>query len=282
MEWGWVNSTEVALRILAIINSDYGRRHVENIRMHGPKEWTMEVWEAARSYPQVIDYPEEYLPASFPSAELILQFAEHKGLAELLPDIAKMTGAKAVIAAIDNEDVLPRGLVGQLVGWLERMNVAVVTPKPLCSLSETHYWLSRREKISYSDPLIREFAHYFGMPEFKITLDPKTRTITSAEVTRDAVCGCARYVAEHLIGVPADEAEEQAGMLHHHYPCLAAMGVISDYDDTLMHVSGNILRDAVGEQVRPYKQIQYIAPGWRSETTGTSPAESTENPKKKE
>ncbi len=263
------------MRILAIINSDYGRRHVENIRKHGPKEWSLEVWQAPRVLPQVMDYPEDYLPASLPPADLILQFAEHKGLAELLPDIAKMTGASAVIAAIDNEAVLPRGLARQLLGWLERINVACVTPKPLCSLSETHYWLSRREKRAYDNPLIREFAHYFGMPEFKITVDPQTRTITSAEVTRDAVCGCARYVAEHLVGVSADEAEEQAGMLHHHYPCLAAMGVVLDYDDTLMHVSGNILRDAVGEQVRPFKRIQYIAPGWRSET-----AEGPDKPEK--
>ena len=253
------------MKILAIVNSDYGRRHVENIRKHGPREWSLEVWEAARVYPQVIDYPEEYLPASFPPADLILQFAEHKGLAELLPDIARMSGAKAVIAAIDHEAVLPRGLARQLRDWLERMNVAVVTPKPLCSLSETHYWLSRREKTAYDNPLIREFARHFGMPEFKIMVDPQTRLITSAEVTRDAVCGCARYVAEHLTGVLADEAEERAGMLHHHYPCWAAMGVVADYDDTLMHVSGNILRDAVGEQVRDYKHIQYIAPGWRSE-----------------
>jgi hypothetical protein len=271
------------LRILAIINNDYGRRHIENIRKHGPKEWVMEVWEAERAYPQIIDYPEDYLPASLAPADLILQYAEHKALAELLPDIAQMTGASAVIAAIDNEAVLPRGLARQLAGWLERMNVALVTPKPLCSLSETHYWLSRHEKMAYDNPLIREFAYYFGMPEFKITVDPKTRIITSAEVTRDAVCGCARYVAEHLAGVSADDAEEQAGMLHHHYPCLAAMGVIQDYDDTLMHVSGNILRDAIGEQVRAYKQVQYITPGWRSETTRISAEESTENiPKENE
>lgn len=253
------------MRILAIINSDYGKRHVDNIRKHGPQEWTLEVWEAARAYPQVIDYPEDYLPASLPPADLILQFAEHKGLAELLPDIAQMTGAKAVIAAIDNEAVLPPGLARQLHGWLERMNVAYVTPKPLCSLTETHYWLSRREKIAYDNPLIREFAHYFGMPEFKITVDPQTRTLLFAEVVRDTVCGCARYVAEHLAGISADDAEEQAGMLHHHYPCWAAMGVVLDYDDTLMHVSGNIMRDAVGEQVKPFKQVQYIAPGWRSD-----------------
>jgi len=253
------------MKILAIINSDYGRRHVETIRKYGPAEWTLHVWEAERAYPQVIDYPEDYLPESFPPADLLLQFAEHKALAELLPDVARMTGATAVIAAIDNDAVLPRGLMRQLTGWLERINVALVTPRPLCSLSETHYWLSRREKMAYDNQLIREFAHYFGMPEFKISVDPKTRIITSAETRRDAVCGCARYVAEHLVGVQVDDAEEKAGMLHHHYPCLAAMGVVADYADTLMHISGNIMIEAVAEQIKPYKKIQYIAPGWRSE-----------------
>ena len=54
-------------------------------------------------------------------------------------------------------------------------------------------------------------------------------------------------------------------MLHHHYPCLAAMGIDVDFGDTLMHVSGNIFKNKVGEQVRPYRKIQYIAPGTRSE-----------------
>ena len=253
------------MKILAVINSEYGRRHVANIRQHMPGEWILEVWEASLTYPPFIDYPEDYLPKSLPPAELILFFAEHKGVAELLPDIAGMTGAKAVIAAIDNEACLPRGLARQLHGWLERMDVACVTPKPLCSLSETHYWRTRRERIPYSHPLIVEFARHFGMPSFKIEVDLQTRTITSAAVERDAVCGCARYVAERLTGISADDAEQEAGLLHHHFPCWAAMGIDSDYGDTLMHISGNILRDAVGEQVRPYKRIQYIAPGVRSD-----------------
>jgi hypothetical protein len=28
-----------------------------------------------------------------------------------------------------------------------------------------------------------------------------------------------------------------------------------------MHVSGNILRDNVAEQVKPFKQVQYVRPG---------------------
>jgi hypothetical protein len=96
-------------------------------------------------------------------------------------------------------------------------------------------------------------------------IDPDTRMITSVRVKRDAVCGCARYVAEHLVDISINDAEEKSGLLHHHYPCLASMGKDVDFDDTLMHVSGNLLRDSIGEQVKPYKQIQYIEPGIRSE-----------------
>jgi thymidylate synthase len=254
------------MRILAIISGEYGARHVRNLREHGPASWQIEVWQAPTFFPLVIDYPEDYLPKELPSADLILSFAEHKGVAELLPDVAKMTGAQAVIAAVDNEAWLPRGLARQLRGWLERMNVVCVTPKPLCSLTGHDYGVTRRQRISYESALISDFATYFGQPQLAITVDPETRLISSITVKRDAVCGCARFVAENLVGISVDEAEEKAGLLHHHYPCLASMGKDSDFGDTLMHVSGNVLKDNVGEQVKPYKRVQYIAPGAMSET----------------
>jgi hypothetical protein len=253
------------MRILAIINSDYGVRHVTNITQYAPLHWVITQWRAPVFFPMVIDYPEDFLPATFPPADLILSFAEHKGVAELLPDIAKLTGAKAVIAAVDNENCLPRGLARQLRGWLDKMDVACATPKPLCSLTETDYWVTRRQRLEHNSPLIAEFAHYFGKPEFSIVVDSQSRRIVSVEVKHDAVCGCARYVAQNLVGISADEAEFEAGMAHHHYPCLASMGVDVDFSDTLLHVSGNIMKDNVGEQVKPYKQIQYLAPGFRSE-----------------
>jgi hypothetical protein len=253
------------MRILGIINSDYGVRHMANIIQYAPAPWVITQWRAPVFFPVVIDYPEDFIPSELPPADLILSFAEHKSVAELIPDIAKKTGARAVIAAIDNENCLPRGLARQLRGWLEQMNVACATPKPLCSLTETDFWVTRREKLSHNSPLIAEFARYFGMPEFSITVDAKTRVITTIEVKRDTVCGCARYVAQQLIGVSVDEAEYQAGLAHHHFPCLASMGIDIDFNDTLMHVSGNIMKDKVGEQVKPYKRIQYLTPGFRSE-----------------
>ena len=102
-------------------------------------------------------------------------------------------------------------------------------------------------------------------PAFDIQVDPETRVITAAVARRDAACGCAAYTAERLVGLSADEAEQEGGMLHHHYPCLASMGIDSDFDDTLMHVSGNIMRDEIAEQVKPFKRVDYIAPGTRSE-----------------
>jgi hypothetical protein len=218
------------------------------------------MWQAPAVLPPMIDYPEDHLPEAFDPAELILSFAEHRGVAELLPEIAQMTGAQAVIASVDNEAWLPRGLARQLRGWLADIGVTCVTPKPLCSLGETHYGIARRRQAEYDHPLIRAFARHFGQPDLHLTIDPQTRRITAVEVVRDAVCGCARHVAQGLIGASVDDAEERAGLLHHHYPCQASMGIDSDYGDTLMHISGHLLRDNVAKQVKPLRQIRYLVP----------------------
>lgn len=253
------------MRILAIISGDYGRRHVDNIRANGPADWTVAVWQAPAILPPMIDYPEDYVPETLPQADLILNFGEHRGIPELIPDVVRVSGARAVIAGIDSEEWLPRGLARQLRGWLADMGVVCVTPKPLCALTDTHYTMKRDEKIAYDDPLIATFARHFGQPDLRITIDEKTGLIASVEVVRDAVCGCARFVAEGLVGASADEAEEKAGLLHHHYPCLAAMGIDADYGDTLMHVSGNLLKKNVNDQVKPYKDTRYVRPGKLSE-----------------
>jgi len=254
------------MKILAVISGEYGKRHVRNIREFGPKSWEIETWQTPPVFPPFIDDPEDFLPDQLPLADLILSFAEHKGAAELLPDIAKMTKAQAVLVAVDDEVWLPRGLDQQLHGWLEEAGVDCVTPKPLCSLTETTYGVTRFETADYNNPLIAEFARYFGQPKLSLEIDSDSRTITSAEVLRDAVCGCARYAAEGLIGLSADEAEEKAGLLHHHYPCLASMQKLPHFDhDTLMHVSGQVLKNNVGAQVKPYKQVRSFKPGKYSE-----------------
>ena len=193
------------MQILAIVSGEYGERHVANVRRNGPDDWTTEVWQAPALLPLVIDYPEDHLPEQMPPADLLLSFAEHKGVAELIPEIVRLTGARAVIAAVDNEAWLPRGLARQLRRWLEDMGVACVTPKPLCSLTETDFGVARRQRLSYEDPLVSEFARHFGKPDLVLTVDPGPNTITAASVSRcnvvsasapSTVLRCAFMIAE--------------------------------------------------------------------------------------
>jgi hypothetical protein len=145
---------------------------------------------------------------------------------------------------------------------MKQVGVECVFPKPFCSLTQDSYSL-RGLRVEYDIPLVAEFAHYFGRPQVTVTVDRETLTIAEVEVQRDATCGCTVYVAQALRGCKAADAEFQAGMLHHHYPCLASMGIDPDYDDTLLHVSGNICRDAFSAAIKPLVPAQYFRPtGW--------------------
>src|SRR4030042_530841 len=172
-----------------------------------------------------------------------------------------MAGATAVIAPVDFNEALPPGLIRQLTRWVEQQGAAIVFPKPFCSLTPTTY--NRTPLVQTARrPLIRAFAEHFGRPAFEIQVSD--RRIASVRVKRDAACGCARHGAEGVIGLAVDEAVEAAGMLHHHFPCLASMNKDPDYLDTLMHVSGDYLRDAVKDEIRPFlTPVPYLRPEGR-------------------
>jgi hypothetical protein len=253
------------VRILTIVQGVYGRRIAAHIEQRSVPGWLLTTWELPTVLPPVIDYPEEFLPTHLPPADLLLALGEHPGVAELLPDIARLCGAFAAIVPVDNVAWLPPGLMRQLAGWLAAQGVAAVFPKPFCSLTETHYNAYRRQ-IAYDVPLVAEFARYFGKPVYTVALDETTHTIAQVDVLRDTPCGCAHHVAAGLTGVHVDEAGYATGMLHHHFPCLAGMVIDPDYADTLMHVSGRILQDEVDRHIRPARTPpRYLRPTGRSE-----------------
>ena len=253
------------MRIHAIVQGLYGRRIAAHIKQQDIPGWSVTSWDLPTVLPPVIDYPEEYLPSRLPAADLLLALGEHPGVAELLQELARLCDARAMIVPVDNVAWLPPGLMRQLAGWLAEIGVAVVFPKPFCSLTETHYGAYRRQ-VAYDIPLVAEFAARFGRPTYTVTVDADTRTIQAVQVRRDSPCGCAGQVAAGLVGVPVDEAHHAAGMLHHHFPCLAGMVVDPDYADTLMHVSGRILQEEVDRNVRAaVTPPRYLRPGGRSE-----------------
>jgi hypothetical protein len=260
-----VTKTRRTVRILTLVQGIYGQRITAHLRQHAVDGWQVASWLLPPVLPPVIDYPEEYLPATLPEADLVLSLGEHPGVAELLPDAARLCGARAAIVPVDNVAWLPPGLMNQLAGWLAGMGIPVVFPKPFCSLTETTY-NAYRSQVAYDIPLVSEFARHFGKPVFVLEVDASGATVAQVRVLRDTPCGCARHVADGLAGVAVDEAEQVAGMRHHHYPCLAAMVIDPDYNDTLMHISGRILKDEIADQVQPYRRAPlYLRPTGRSE-----------------
>ena len=256
------------MKLLAIVQGKYGERHVANIRANAPAEWSLETWVPPKALPPVIDEPEEFLPSALPAPDLLLAFQEDPRAAQLICDVAKLAGARAVIAPVDREEWMPRGLVQQVSRWLEKAGIAAVFPKPLCSLTESSSGVGAAAK-AVASPEIAEFARHFGRPSLRIDCDPRTRVITAVSVVRDACCGCARSVAEKLVGVSADDAERAAGLAHHHYPCMASMGIDADFNDTIMHVSGNIMRESVRDALGPWRQVVYLKPDGSTEDTGS-------------
>ncbi|MGD8813503.1 MAG: DUF166 family protein [Anaerolineales bacterium] len=244
-------------RILIIIQGEWGQRITDNLRERAPPDWKVESWVAPRVLPPIVDDPQEFLPSSFEPADLVLALGENPGVAQLVPEIAHMCGARAVIAPIDRSSALPSGLALQLEQWLDERGITSVFPKPFCSLGNHEYNVRSNTK-AYNDPIIQRFVEHFGKPRLDVEVDEGK--IAKVNVVRDAACGCTHYVARRLVGLKVDEAIEAAGLLHHHYPCLASMNKEPEYLDTLMHVSGNILKESLKDQIKDDLTETYLRP----------------------
>ncbi len=130
---------DLTLRVLAVTQGQWGERIAEHIGRFHPPSWTVKRWAAPRALPLVIDDPADFLPPTLPAATLILALGETPAEAQLIPDVARLSGAVAVIAPIDRNESLPPGLASQLQTWLTDMGIASVFPKPFCSLTETTF-----------------------------------------------------------------------------------------------------------------------------------------------
>lgn len=240
----WKPPDRPALRLLLITQSAYGERIAENIRRRAPKHWLVQQWAVPPSDGQ----EPGLVPPELPAAELILSLGESPKIASLLPDIARLTSARGVIAPIDDGRWLPPDVALQVRQGLGQLGVPCVFPKPFCSLSETRYNMGESVTES-SDSPIREFARSFGQPALKISLDADARVIQAVDVLRDGPCGCGQYLADQLIGACITEVEQQTRTLHQRFPCLASTQLDSDYGEPLLQVAGRILRDAVLAQL---------------------------------
>ncbi len=229
------------MRILAVVQGNYGRRIVEYIKARCSAQWKIETYTFSTGLPLVIDKPEQFLPQSLPAADLLLSLGEERGLAELIPDLVKMSGAKAVVAPVDNRDWLPQGLANQIKARLSSLGVEIVFPTPFCTLQGGNGY----------HPYIRQFAEQFGRPELK--LDCSADKVERVDIKREAPCGSTRVVAKGLVGSKISDAPEKAGLLHHSY-CWAGVEVDRQCGDSLMHCAAYGTMQAVEEAIKNLKK----------------------------
>src|SRR3972149_11308979 len=106
------------LCVLAVTQGLWGKRIAANVLRCAPAGWTVEAWPAPSRLPLVIDDPDDFLPKTLPPADLLLALGEVPGLAQLLPELVRRSGAGAVIVATAHTPAMPAGLESQLRGWV--------------------------------------------------------------------------------------------------------------------------------------------------------------------
>jgi thymidylate synthase len=222
------------MRILVVTQGKWGERIAQHLRRSAPNDWLFSAWRGPVVLPLVIDDPDEFLPEAVAPADLLLVLTESVGMTDLAPDLAALCDAKAVIVPVDVRAWAPPGLVRQVRERLERMGVASAFPAPFCSLAPS----ARQHE------LIHEFAERFGRPELRCVV--ADAQIVSCEAIREAPCGNTRYIAGRLAGLAVERGPEEAGLLHHYFPCWGGMdGDPVRGEHTLLHIAATMSQNAV-------------------------------------
>lgn len=222
------------MRILAVIQGEWGQRIVDHLGTTAPTDWQILTWQGPAVLPLLLDEPEAFLPGALPQAELLLVLMESAGMTDLAPDLARLCAAQAVIAPVDRRSWAPPGLLRQVRQRLEAMGVGSALPMPFCSLTA--------KKGQHT--LIRAFARRYGRPQVACTA--QNERIASCRILRETPCGNTRYIVSRLTGVTVGKAVEQAGLLHHYYPCWAGMEADPVQGaHTLLHVAATMAQRSV-------------------------------------
>ncbi|HSW36298.1 MAG TPA: DUF166 family protein [Candidatus Limnocylindrales bacterium] len=234
------------MKILILQQGIYGKRIAENVRSKAPSDWSVAIWEVPAIFEPVVEDPDNYLPDDLPHADLLLHLAESAQAAQLISAVVKKSGARGVIASVDNVAWIPSGLRNQIRRELALQEISIVFPEPLCSLNEENAGYYESNKQPYTSEVISRFARCFGRPVLDVRVD-REGLITEATVKRGSPCGSTEYTARRIIGMKTVGAIPTAGLMSLAYPCLASMklGQSEAGVDTMMHISGRVFNSAL-------------------------------------
>lgn len=214
--------------------------------------------------PEFVEDSTEYLPKNLPPIDFLLVVGIHQDLLLDLPNYLKDKGIKAVIVPIEDPKWVPSGLQSMILEEFEKFGIQAAFPKPFCSLSKEQ---DEYNKIGFhltkEHNFVYEFIDYFkvGVPIVSFLLSKDGESIEDTCVLQTAPCGSSYYVCQQLKakyfknGKSGDlSLNERISKAHHAYPCNASMDQDFILKDSILHVGGYLIRNAIRRELNLEEQ----------------------------
>ncbi|MFX0075355.1 MAG: DUF166 domain-containing protein [Candidatus Hermodarchaeota archaeon] len=206
--------------------------------------------------PDFIENPEEYLPKNLAQVDFIMVVGIHQDLLSGLPDYLKGKNVKAVIVPIENPKWVQPGLQVQVLEAFEDYGIQAAFPKPFCALNkELDEYNQEGFNITRERGYIIEFIDYYkiGVPIVSFLLSEDGKSIADTCVLQCAPCGSSYFVLQQLKAKYIENGElslnERISKAHHSYPCNASMDQDTILKDSILHVGGYLIRNAVRREL---------------------------------
>ncbi len=233
------------------IKCDHCREHLRN---YGDSIYFFE--KIGQNVPDFIEEPEIYLPQNIPPVDFLLVVGIHQDLLSGLPAYLKDKSVKAVVIPIEDPKWVPAGLQVQVLKEFETYGIQSAFPKPFCSLSKDENEYNRTGfHVSNDRNFIDEFIDYFqiGMPIASLLLNRDGNVIQDSCVLQCAPCGSTYYVVQQLKSKYLENKEislnERISKAHHAFPCSASMDQDLILKDSILHVGGYLVRNAIRKEL---------------------------------
>ncbi|MHA1843739.1 MAG: DUF166 domain-containing protein [Promethearchaeota archaeon] len=219
--------------------------------------------------PNFIEEPEQYLPKNIPSVDYLLVVGIHQDLLMGLPEYLKKKKIKTVIVPVEDPHWVPPGLQVQVLEQFEKAGIQAAFPKPFCTLSTT---INEYNQVGFHNTkqhnLIHEFIKYFkiGEPIVSFLLSKDKKSIEDTSVIQSAPCGSTYYIVQQLKAKWIENHDmslnERISKAHHSYPCNASMNQDPILKESILHVGGYMIRNAIrkelGLDIEESTKLKYI------------------------
>jgi len=207
--------------------------------------------------PAFIDEPLDFLPKHLPPVDYLIVVGVHQDLLAGLPEFLKDKEIRGVIVPIEDPSWVPPGLQTQVLNEFEKYGIQAAFPKPFCSLSkEQNQYNQPGFHITKNHQNIDEFIDYFriGAPVVSLKLSKNGKTIEDGTIIRSAPCGSTFFIVQQLHSTDFGNGEEislneRISKAHHSFPCSASMDQDSQLKDSILHVGGYLVRNAIRKEL---------------------------------